>query len=73
MSTCPTPVDRRLGRRLRCITLRAACVLAGDEDDLLSELLSRSFSSSPGQTFLVTIFYNSPSIFSFKREYAFFD
>lgn len=48
MSTWPTPVERRLGRRRRWITLSAACVLAGDAvlDDLLSELLSLSLSSS---------------------------
>lgn len=52
MSTWPTPVDRRLGRRLRCMTLRAACVLAGDAllEDLPSELLSRSFSLSSPKT-----------------------
>lgn len=49
MSTWPTPVERRFGLRRRCITLSAACVLAGDAllDDLLSVLLSRSLSSSP--------------------------
>lgn len=48
MSTWPTPVDLRLGRRRRWMEVSAAWLLAGEAlPDLLSPLLSRSVSSSP--------------------------